>query len=379
MALVLNQEQEMLRDSAFGFLRENGPVAQLRTLRDNRDADGFSQALWRRFTDMGYTGMLVPEAYGGLGLGLVEAGAVMEAIGRNLTATPFLSTAVLAATLLARHGSEAQRQSCLPRLAAGELIMALAVDEAVKHRPQRQSLTATPAGGGYRLDGAKCMVVDGHVADILVVAARTAGMDNDRDGVTLFLVDRSAAGVSVERTLMVDAHNAARVLFRDVAVEADAIVGQLDRGGEALDSALDAGRAVLSSELLGIAEETFDRTLAYLKERRQFDRIIGEFQALQHRVAHLYSEIEITRALVLHAQQLLDQESGKASMLVSAAKARAGTTSALAVQEAVQMHGGMGMTDEFDVGFFMKRQRVAQELLGDAGFHTDRWARLQGY
>lgn len=379
MTLILNQEQEMLRDSAFAFLHENAPVAQLRKLRDTQDADGISQELWRSFAEMGYSGMLVPEAYGGLGLGLVEAGVVMEGIGRNLSATPFFSTAVLAATLLARHGSAAQRQAWLPRIAAGELIMALAVDEAAKHRPQRQSLKATPVANGFRLNGAKCMVVDGHVADTLIVAARTAGMDSDSDGVTLFLVNRLAPGVRVVRTAMVDAHNAARIVFDNVQVDADAMIGAPRSGGEALGSTLDAGRAALASELLGIADAAFERTLAYLKERRQFGRIIGEFQALQHRAAHLYSEIEITRALVLHCQQLLDQESGQASALVSAAKARAGATSALAVQEAVQMHGGIGMTDELEIGFFMKRQRVAQELLGDANFHADRWARLREY
>jgi alkylation response protein AidB-like acyl-CoA dehydrogenase len=379
MALILNQEQEMLRDSAFGFLRESAPVAQLRRLRDTQDANGFSQALWRSFAEMGYTGMLVPEVHGGLGLGMVEAGVVMEGMGRNLSAAPFFSTAVLAATLLARHGSRAQQQACLPQIAAGELIMALAIDETPKHRPQRQSLRATPAANGFRLNGAKCMVVDGHVADTLIVAARTAGTDNDRDGITLFLVDRLAPGVTVERTVMVDTHNAARIVFDNVEVDAEAVIGAPGSGGAALDAALDAGRAALASELLGIADAAFERTLAYLKERRQFGQIIGEFQALQHRAAHLYSEIEITRALVLYCQQLLDQGSGQASALVSAAKARAGATSALAVQEAVQMHGGMGMTDELEIGFFMKRQRVAQELLGDVNFHADRWARMREY
>jgi alkylation response protein AidB-like acyl-CoA dehydrogenase len=323
--------------------------------------------------------MLVPEAHGGLGLGMVEAGVVMEGMGRNLSAAPFFSTAVLAATLLARHGSMAQQQACLPQIAAGELIMALAVDETPKHRPQRQSLKATPAANGFRLNGAKCMVVDGHVADTLIVAARTAGTDSDRDGITLFLVDRLAPGVTVERTVMVDTHNAARIVFNNVEVDAQAMIGAPGSGGAALDAALDAGRAALASELLGIADAAFERTLAYLKERRQFGQIIGEFQALQHRAAHLYSEIEITRALVLHCQQLLDQGSEQATALVSAAKARAGATSALAVQEAVQMHGGMGMTDELEIGFFMKRQRVAQELLGDVNFHADRWARMREY
>lgn len=379
MALVLNQEQEMLRDSAMVFLRENAPVAQLRKLRDTRDEAGFSPELWRSFADMGFTGVLIPEAYGGLGLGQVEAGAIMEAIGRNLSAVPFFSTAVLAASVLARCGSETQKQKYLPAIAAGELLMALAVDEASRHRPQQQALQATASANGYRLNGAKTFVVDGHAADTLIVAARTAGAANDANGITLFLVPRNAHGVKVERTAMVDAHNAARIVFDDVEVGADAVIGEAGKAWTALDAALDIGRAALAAELLGIADEAFERTLGYLKERKQFGQTIGEFQALQHRAAHLYSEIEVTRSLVLHSQQLLDEGSARSAALVSAAKARAGTTATLAVQEGVQMHGGIGMTDEFEIGFFMKRNRVAQELLGDSNFHADRWARLNEY
>lgn len=379
MALVLNQEQEMLRDSALVFLRKNAPVAQLRGLRDSQDADGFSRALWRNFAEMGFTGVLVPEAYGGLGLGNVEAGAIMEAVGRNLSAVPFLSTAVLATAMLARHGSEEHKGRYLPAIAAGELIMALAVDEAAKHRPQRQQLRARPDGAGYCLDGEKTFVLDGHVAHTLIVAARTAGEDNDREGITLFLVERGAAGVKAERTPMVDSHNAARIVFDGVRVAAAAIIGEPGKGWDMLDGVLDTGRAVLAAELLGIADETFARTQSYLKERKQFGQIIGEFQALQHRAADLFCEIEITRAVVLGSQQALDANPAGAAAIVSAAKARAGASATAAVQEAVQMHGGIGMTDELELGFFMKRARVAQELLGDANFHADRWARLSGY
>ncbi|HJV85191.1 MAG TPA: acyl-CoA dehydrogenase family protein [Noviherbaspirillum sp.] len=387
MAIALNQEQEMLRDSAMVFLRENAPVSQLRKLRDSRDETGFSRELWQSFADMGFTGVLIPEAYGGLGLGQVEAGVIMEAIGRNLGAVPFLSTAVLSASVLARQGSEEQRQKYLPAIADGKIVMALALDESSKHRPERQSLRATPNGHGFRLNGAKTFVVDGHVADTLVVAARIAGNEGDRDGISLFLVDRSSPGVQVERTIMVDAHNAARISFSDVEVEAGALIGASGEGWPLLEATLDAGRIALASELLGMADEVFTRTLDYLKERKQFGKIIGEFQALQHRAAHLYTEIEITRALVLRSQQMLDEgnrkDNGKgndvASAMVSAAKARAGATAALAVQEGVQMHGGIGMTDEFEIGFFMKRQRVAQELLGDTNYHADRWARLSAY
>lgn len=383
MSIVLNQEQEMLRDSAMVFLRENAPVSQLRKLRDSGDEAGFSRELWQGFADMGFTGVLIPENYGGLGLGHVEAGVVMEAIGRNLSAVPFFSTAVLSASLLARHGSDEQKQKYLPAIAAGKIVMTLALDESSKHRPEQQALRATPNGNGFRLNGAKSFVVDGHVADTLIVVTRTAGNDRDQDGISLFLIDRNARGVEVERTLMVDAHNAARVSFNDVDADAAALIGAQGEGWSILEAALDAGRVALASELLGIADEAFARTLDYLKERKQFGKIIGEFQALQHRAAHLYTEIEITRALILRSQQMLDEGNGKgndnASAMASAAKARAGATAALAVQEGVQMHGGIGMTDEFEIGFFMKRQRVAQELLGDTNYHANRWARLSAY
>ncbi|WP_088280554.1 acyl-CoA dehydrogenase family protein [Ideonella sp. A 288] len=379
MPLILTEEQTMLRDSARDFLGAQAPLSQLRRLRDERDATGFSPELWRQFAEMGFTGVLVPEAHGGLGLGHVEAGVVMEQIGHQLAASPFLASAVVATTALAHGGTVAQQADWLPRLARGEAIATLAVDESRKHRPAHTALKATPHDAGFRLDGDKAFVLDGHVADLLIVAARTAGAPGDADGLSMFLVDRTAPGVEVERTAMVDAHNAARVRFHQVQAGTDALLGPLHGGGLVLDAALNAGRAAAAAELLGLADEVFARTVQYLKERRQFGKLIGEFQALQHRTAHLYSELEITRAAVLHAQQRLDADPAAAADAVAVAKARAGRSATLAVQEAVQMHGGIGMTDEFDAGFFMKRARVLQELYGDAHFHQDQLAQRRGY
>lgn len=373
MPLLLTDEQRMLRESAQSFLAERAPIAHLRELRDNADARGYGPAIWQKFADQGYSAILVPEAHGGLGLGAVEAGVVAEELGHTLTPSPFLSTAVLAARLLARGGSPAQQGRLLPAIAAAETVLALAVDEHPKHRPEAIALTATAAGGGFRLDGSKCFVVDGHVASELIVAARSGG------GITLFLVDAKAPGVSIERTVMVDAHNAARVVFSGVTVGAEAVLGEVDAGAALLAEALDLGRLTVAAELLGLADEVYARTLAYLKERRQFGRIIGEFQALQHRAAELYVDIELTRALVLKAQQAYDRDPAQAVLLVAQAKAIACRSANRAVQEGVQMHGGMGMTDEFDIGLFMKRARVLQELFGDANFHADRVATLGGY
>jgi len=379
MALVLTEEQTMLRDSARGLLADKAPVSHLRQLRDEQSPDGLSRALWQTFAEMGFAGLLVPEAFGGSGLGVVEAGVVMEEIGRNLTPSPFLATAVIAAAALTHGGSAAHQQAYLPAIAAGSLLATLAIDEGAKHRPLHTALQATRAGNGFRLSGSKALVIDGHIADLVIVTARSAGNPGDRDGLTLFLVDSKASGLTIERTAMLDYHNAARLEFDNVEVTSDSVLGELDHGAALLERVLDVGRVAVASELLGVAEGVFARTVAYLKERKQFGRLIGEFQALQHRAAHLYVEIEITRAAVLKAAQALDSDPERAAALVAVAKAKAGSAATLAVQEGVQMHGGMGMTDAFDIGFFMKRARVCQELFGDSNYHAEQLARLKGY
>ncbi|MGF6310615.1 alkylation response protein AidB-like acyl-CoA dehydrogenase [Bradyrhizobium sp. i1.8.4] len=379
MALVLTEEQSMLRDSARGLISDKAPVAHLRGLRDSKDTTGFSRELWKTFAEMGFSGLLVPDKFGGSGLGCVEAGIVMEEIGRTLMPSPFLATSVLAASALSRGGSEAQKAQHLPKIADGSLLAALAIDEGAKHRPLQTKLQAARSGNGFKLSGDKAFVVDGHTADLLIVAARTAGGAGDKSGLTLFLVDPKAKGLAVERTAMVDSHNAARIVFDNVEVNADSVLGEVDQGFGLLEGVLNIGRGAVASEMVGLSEEVFGRTVTYLKERKQFGKAIGEFQALQHRAAELYIDIEITRAAVLKALQALDTDVEKAATAVAVAKARAGTTATLAVQEGVQMHGGMGMTDQFDIGFFMKRARVCQELFGDSNFHSDQLASGKGY
>ena len=372
MPLILTEEQAMLKEAADGFLNDKAPIAHLRRLRDERDPDGVSRDLWKAFGEMGFAGVVIPEEHGGSGLGAVEAGVVAEALGRTLTPSPFLGSGVLSATAL-KGGSAEQQAEWLPRIAAGEAIVSLAVDEGAKHAPAKMATTAERSGNGFKLNGAKGFVLDGHVADALIVAAKTGG------GLTLFLVDPKAAGVEVERTVMVDAHNAARVTLTDVQVDADAVVGAVDGGEALLEGALNLGRACAAASLTGAGDQAFQITLDYLKTRKQFGKLIGEFQALQHRAAHLFSEIEIARAAVMGALTALDEGRESAPLSASVAKAKAGKVAELAVQEAVQMHGGVGMTDEFDVGLFMKRVRVLNELLGDAGFHQERMARAQGF
>ena len=371
MSLLLNEEQTMLRDSARGFLAENAPIAQLRQLRDSHDPAGFAGNTWAAFCEQGYAGVAVPEAHGGAGLGAVEVGVLMEQIGRHLSALPFLASGVVALRLLQRAGSAEQQAAWLPRIAGGEAIATLAVDEGPKHRPESITLRAQRHGDGWRLSGTKTFVPDGHVASLLLVAARSD------DGVALFAVPRDTPGVQVERTVMADAHNAARVVLMDVALPGDA---RLPAGNEAtLQQALDFGRAAAAAELLGIADEVFERTLDYLKQRKQFGKLIGEFQALQHRAAVLYVDIELARAALAKALHALDTAPDQAAEAVAIAKAKCGTAATLAVQEGVQMHGGMGMTDQLDFGLFMKRARVCQELFGDDNFHTERLAEARQY
>jgi len=373
MSWVLDEQQRMLRDSAAAFLDERSPVSQLRALRDAADARGYDPALWRDFAAQGYSATLVPEAHGGLGLGVAEASIVAEQIGHSLAAVPFLSTAVLATWLLRKGGDAAQQAAWLPRIAAAETVLALAVDEQPRHRPDRIATTAVREGEGWRIDGEKLLVVDGHVAEMLVVAARGEG------GVVLAIVPAGTPGLGVERTVMVDAHNAARVRLSGVRVGADAVVGGVAGGAALLEATLDVGRVIAASELVGLGDEVYDRTLQYLKERKQFDRIIGEFQALQHRAAELFCDLELSRAMVRQAARAIDRGQADAPLRVVQAKARACLSSNRAVQEGVQMHGGIGMTDELEIGFFMKRARVLQELFGDAAFAMDRAARLGGY
>jgi alkylation response protein AidB-like acyl-CoA dehydrogenase len=379
MALFLTEEQNMLRESAHGLIADKAPVTHFRKLRDDNDPKGYSPDMWKTFAELGFAGLLVPEEFGGSGLGHVEAGIVAEEIGHTLLPSPFVSSAVLTASALARGGSKAQKQEYLPKIAEGALLGALAVDEAPKHRPQTIRVKAERAGNGFRLSGSKGFVVDGHVADVLVVAARTAGADSDAAGVTLFLVNPKAKGISIERTIMIDAHNSARIDFNNVEVTADSVLGEVDQGRKLLNGVLNAGRGVVASEMLGVSDEAFTRTAQYLKERKQFGKLIGEFQALQHRISHLYVEIEITRAAVLKALQSLDEDYDNADAIVAVAKARAGATGTLAVQEGLQMHGGIGMTDQFDIGLFMKRMRVCQELFGDANYHADQLALMRNY
>lgn len=379
MALYHTEDQAMLADTARGFLADEGNIAkQLRHFRDIDCKDGFGHALWKQFAEMGLTGMLVAEDDGGLGMGHVEAGIVLEEIGRNLTPSPFLTSSVMAATALGAASADLKGRY-LPGLIAGDSVFAVAIDEGPKHRPERITTRAIRSGNGFKLSGSKAFVLQGGSADMLVVAARTAGDDSDHDGITLFAVPKDAAGMSLDVVRLVDSAQAAHLKLDNVQLDADAVIGEVDGARELLGRVLNAGRIGAAAESVGVAYGSFEMTTTYLKQRKQFGKLIGEFQALQHRAAHLYSELEIARAVVIKAQQLLDNGSDKADLMVSVAKAKAGKATSLAVKEGVQMHGGIGMTDEYDIGLYMKRDRALAEFMGDMYYHAERVAQLSGY
>jgi alkylation response protein AidB-like acyl-CoA dehydrogenase len=379
MTLLLNEEQRMLRDSAKEFLAARSPVAALRGLRDRRDPLGYDPQLWQEIAGLGWPAAALPESHGGLGVGYMGLGTVFEQAGRTLAATPLLSTVVLGGGLLTEAGSAAQRERWLPDIAAGKALFALALEETPRHDPADVAMSATREADRWRLDGEKQFVLDGHVADRLVIAARTSGAAGQRDGLSLFLVDPAVAGVQIERTWLVNSRNAARIRFRDVQLGDDALIGRPDAAYAALDRVLDHARACVAAELLGVIVEAFERTVAYLKERVQFDVPIGSFQALQHRAARLYVEIELLRSTVAAALEAADAAREDAALLASLAKARASDLGAKALNEAVQMHGGVGVTDELDIGLFLKHARVLQQAFGDGAFHRDRYARLRGF
>jgi alkylation response protein AidB-like acyl-CoA dehydrogenase len=377
MALILNEEQELLRDSAKDFLNERSPVAFLRELRDSGKER--SEELWTEMSDMGWAGIVIPEVHGGLEFGYLGAGLLVEECGRTLASSPLVSTALVCASLISSQGSEQQKTTLLPAIAGGERRLALAWCEKGKYDPVDTELLATADGDSFVLQGVKVHVTDGDDADAFIVSARTGGAPGDREGLSLFLVEKDAKGVEISSTLNADNHKSTQVRFEGVKAGFDSLLGELGQAWASLEKALDIGAISLSAELLGIAEESFERTIEYLKERKQFGVPVGSFQALHHRAAILFCELHLCRSLVLKALEAIDNDSEDLSLLASSAKTKCGKTACLAVNEAVQMHGGIGMTDEYDIGFFMKRAAAARQEYGDEYYHSDRFATLRGY
>lgn len=379
MSLVLNEDQVMLQESARSFCKEQANISVLRKMRDSKDPSGFPVDLWRTMVELGWAGMAIPEAYGGFEFGYGGLGIVLEETGRTLVPTPLVSTVLQGATLINLAGGEEQKQVLLPAIAAGELLVSLALEETAFHMPLHINSKAEKTSTGYRLRGHKSFVLDAHVADKLIVVARTSGLAGEQGGLSLFMLDANTPGLTITRLAMVDNRNAAALQFDDVDLPADALMGEEGQAWTALERTLDIARIGLSAEMLGGVQEVFERTVDYLQQRTQFGVQIGAFQALQHRAAIMYSEIELCKSLVRKALFALDNDDPDVPALASMCKAKLSEVYMLVSNEGVQLHGGIGMTDEFDIGFYIKRARVAQQILGDAAFHRDRYASIRGY
>jgi alkylation response protein AidB-like acyl-CoA dehydrogenase len=376
---VLNEEQSMLRDAAKSWTQEKSPVTAFRKMRDSGVEIGYDAKAWNEMAEMGWAGVIIPEEYGGSAFGYLSMGLILEELGRTLTASPLVASGVGAASALVLGGSDAQKSEWLPRIADGSVVGALAVDEGAHHAPEKVALTAAKSGAGYSLSGTKTFVIEGLAANLLVVSARTSGKPGDKDGITLFLVPADAKGVSRKRLALADSRGAANITFDKVEVGADAVLGAADKGWDILEKTLDRVRAALAAEMLGAANQAFETTLDYLKVRVQFGQVIGSFQALQHRAAKMFTDLELARSAVEAALQAIDADSPDVPELVSLSKAKMGDVFHLVSNEMVQMHGGIGMTDAHDAGFYLKRARAAEAAFGSQSYHRDRYARINGY
>ena len=379
MALILNEEQQSLKDIAKEFLQKNAPVTHFREIRDTNNELGYDEVLWKEMVNLGWSGILIPEEYGGFDFGMVGMGSIFEEMGKTLTPSPLFATGVIGASLISLGGNDSQKQTLLPKIVEGSLTTALALEENNRHSPNVISTSATKSGENYEISGEKTFVIDGHSANLLIVAARTEGSIDDESGITLFMLDPKTDGLEITKTSMVDSRNSAQVKLRNVVVSSSDILGGLNNGSGILENVLDRAQIAISAEMLGNASQAFQITLEYIKERKQFGAVIGTFQALQHRAAEMYSEIELTKSSVIAACNAVDENSNDLKRMASLAKFKAGETNHLVTNEAIQMHGGVGVTDEYDVGLYLKRARVTEQIFGNSEYHIDRYATLSDY
>ena len=379
MKLILNEEQQMFCVSAKDFAANRTPVNHFRSLRDNNDPLNWDKDVWKEMVDLGWAGILIPQEFGGSDFGLAGISVIMQEVGKTLTPSPLFATAVMGASAINTFGTQEQKAEYLPKIAAGNITTAIAIDEESHHAPFNSMAQAELVGDEWVLNGKKKFVVDGASADILIILARTSGIKGDKAGLTLFIVDASHTGVEIIKTDMADCRNYANIVLDNVTISKDALLGDQESGGEAIDKILDEGRIALSAEMLGNSEAAFEMTLNYLKERKQFGVLIGTFQALQHRAAEMFCEIELTKSAVMAAMQGADENNNDLQRMASLAKSIAGETLYLVSNESVQMHGGIGVTDEYDIGFYMKRARVAEVIFGGANFHQERYANLSNF
>ncbi len=376
---ALNEDQTMIRDQAKTWVLEQAPVRKFREMRDSGVENAFVPETWQGMVEMGWTGIIVPEAYGGSELGYLTFGLILEETGRHLTASPLFASALVGATAVLLGGNEAQKQTVLPGIVSGEEIVTLALEEGPRHNPAGTALSAEKSGDGYKLTGDKTFVIEGMAATTYVVPARTSGGAGDTDGITLFLVSANARGVSRNAMHMMDSRGYANVSFAGVEVASDGVLGEVGQGFAVLEQILDRARAGLCAEMHGTAAQAFDMTLEYLKTRVQFGQVIGSFQALGHRAADLYTAKELTRSAFEAALQAIDDGRDSVPELVALSKARVGEYLHDMSNQVIQIHGGIGMTDEYDAGFYLKRARTLENLYGNQAYHRERYAQILGF
>lgn len=376
---ALTEEQTLIREQANSWVTEQYPVRKFRELRDSGNELGFSQDTWQGMIDMGWSGILVPEQYGGSGLGYQTFGLILEETGRQLTASPLFASAYAGATALLIAGDERQKQDHLPHIVDGSHVVTLAIDEGPRHAPLQTAMRAERSGSGFVLSGNKTFVSEGLTATHLIVAARTGGHAGEENGLTLLIVPTDRHGISRHRLNTLDSRGYANIDFDKVEVSDALVLGEIDGGFVALETILDRCRAGIAAEMLGTASQAFDMTLDYLKTRVQFGQVIGSFQALGHRAADLFSAQELSRSCMEAALQAIDADADNIAELCSLSKTRTGEFLHEMSNQLIQIHGGIGMTDEFDAGLYLKRARVLESAFGNRAFHRDRYARLLGF
>ena len=377
MKLILNEEELYLKETAKNFAENSTPVNHFRSLRDNDDPQLWSKDVWKEMVELGWSGILIPEEYGGSDFGLTGICTILQECGKTLAPSPLFATGVLGAYALTHYGNDTQKSEYLPKIASGDITTAVAVDESNHHNPSLTETSAVQDGENFILNGKKTLVVDGASADIIIVLARTSGSPGENTGLTMFLVDKS--DLEIKKLSMADSRNYANIYLENVTVSKNNILGDIEAGGDSMDSLLDVGRIAMAAEMLGSTEAAFETTLNYLKERKQFGVEIGSFQALQHRAAQMFCEIELTKSAVMGAMKGADENSNDLQRLASLSKSIAGDTFHLVSNESVQMHGGIGVTDEYDIGFYLKRARVCEQIFGSSNFHKERYANLSGF
>ena len=374
MSLVINEEQNMLKSSAKELLDLKSPISLMRELRDD-NYNQFDPDLWKEMVEMGWTALTVPEEYNGLNFGYVGLGQVIEEMGKKLTVSPMISTVLISTTIVGLSKNEVLKSKLFDEIMSGKKLCTLAHEESSHHNPNIDLSIISNNNEKFILNGKKRFVIDGTISDYLIVSANS----ESNGSLELVIIDSKSKGITFNNKVHMDSKIYSDISFNNVEFSKDNFLSTENDGKKILKKALDIACVGLAAEMLGNIQQAFDMTIQYLKEREQFGVKIGSFQALQHRSAIMFGEIELCKSIVLKALQAIDSGDENLPELASLAKSKLGLTSKLVTNEAVQMHGGIGVTDDADIGFYLKRVRVSQRIFGDSNYHLDRVAKFNSY